>query len=362
MITAKKDSKPRFQIIYIEITNSCNIKCDFCPSNIQTRRKIFMETSDCMKIISEIAEYNLSEWITLNVMGEPLLHRDVVELCRYAEGLGISVRLLTNGFLLNEQLNKRLFATGLTNLEISFRTPNEFAFGLRSGSKSLTLEDYKNKIKRLLADKIEYSCRTRVLIKFFNKSTLSDFICGNSKEHLTNINDNLSVMRELQESCLLRARLLGKDISRYKDVKLRHIAGSGVEIFEGIYIVSSRLFYFWLTENSSPPSGAANLSKAVFGGCETFNRDFGILSNGDVTTCCMDYNGENVVGNVRDRKLVDILANGRARSVRNHFNRFHPPSDLCRRCLGGSGIVPSILKQIFSVANVLSTRGGNPFD
>lgn len=343
MITGKKDSKPRFQTIYIEITNSCNIKCDFCPSNIQTRRRIFMETSDCMKIISEIAEYNLSEWITLNVMGEPLLHRDVVELCRYAEGLGISVRLLTNGFLLNEQLNKRLFAAGLTNLEISFRTPNEFAFGLRSGPTSLTLEDYKNKIKTLLADKIEYSCRTRVLIKFFNKSALSDFICGNSKEHLTNINDNLSVIRELQEFCLLRARRLGKDISKYKNIKLRRPVGS-------------RLFYFWLTETS--PRALLNLSKAVFGGCEAFNRDFGILSNGDVTTCCLDYNGENVVGNVRDQKLVDILANGRARSVRNHFDRFHPPSDLCRRCLGGSRIVPSILKQIFSVANVLSARWG----
>ncbi|VAX18918.1 Molybdenum cofactor biosynthesis enzyme and related Fe-S oxidoreductases [hydrothermal vent metagenome] len=82
-------STPRFHIIYIEITNVCNFDCDFCPSESQTRKKLFMETAFAKKIISEIAEYNLAKRITLHIMGEPLLHKGVVELCRLAEDLGI---------------------------------------------------------------------------------------------------------------------------------------------------------------------------------------------------------------------------------------------------------------------------------
>lgn len=342
-------SEARFQIIYLEITNLCNMSCDFCPSDSQTRKKGFMDTSVAKEIISEIAEYNLSKCITLHIMGEPLLHRDVVELCRFAEDLGIYVRLLTNGILLNENLNNMLFSTGLSSLEISFRTPGDFAFKTKSRSKSLTFEDYKSKIKQLLANKIETNNRTKILIKFFKSNFLFDILSPIKTKHLTNAEDNLAVMKELREYCLKKAKQMGKNTSKYKNTNLKSSV-NGVRIFDDIYIHSGNLFSFFLSENMQSNS---SYSKAAFGGCDTFRRDFGILSNGDVTTCCLDYNGENVVGNIHEQKLVDILALERTKSIRKHFDRYHPPLELCKRCLGGPNIFLSTAKQVLSITDVL---------
>ncbi len=101
-----------------------------------------METSLAKNIIREISENNLTKCVTFHIMGEPLLHPDVVELCRFAEDSGVAVSLFTNGALLNQQMNNRLFAAGLSKLDVSFRTPNGYAFKKRINSKMPTFETY----------------------------------------------------------------------------------------------------------------------------------------------------------------------------------------------------------------------------
>src|SRR5436853_7670280 len=92
--------EPRFKIIYLELTNVCNFTCDYCPIDRQTRDKTTMPTPFAKQIIDQIAENNLTYFLTFHLMGEPFLHRDLCELTGYAEDRGIRVRLLTNGSLL----------------------------------------------------------------------------------------------------------------------------------------------------------------------------------------------------------------------------------------------------------------------
>ena len=58
----------KFKKTYIEITNVCNLSCDFCPKTKRTPK--FMSTSDFTKILDDIKPH--SKYIYFHVKGEPL--------------------------------------------------------------------------------------------------------------------------------------------------------------------------------------------------------------------------------------------------------------------------------------------------
>jgi MoaA/NifB/PqqE/SkfB family radical SAM enzyme len=84
-------AEKRFKIIYLEITNACNFTCDYCPIDQQTRKKIVMDSEFARSIIDQMAENNLTEFLTFHLMGEPFLHKDLCSLTGYAEERGIKV-------------------------------------------------------------------------------------------------------------------------------------------------------------------------------------------------------------------------------------------------------------------------------
>src|SRR6266446_3041692 len=98
--------RPRFKIIYLELTNACNFTCDYCPIDQQTRKKVVMPTDFACNIIDQIAENNLTQFLTFHLMGEPFLHKNLCQLVGYAEACGLKVRLLTNGSLLERKRNQ----------------------------------------------------------------------------------------------------------------------------------------------------------------------------------------------------------------------------------------------------------------
>ena len=48
---------PRFKRVYIEITNRCNLKCDFCPSATLGRGGRMMNETDFIHILKEVKPY-----------------------------------------------------------------------------------------------------------------------------------------------------------------------------------------------------------------------------------------------------------------------------------------------------------------
>jgi radical SAM protein with 4Fe4S-binding SPASM domain len=74
-----------------------------------------------------------------------------------------------------------------------------------------------------------------------------------------------------------------------------------------------------------------------------------MLASGDVTTCCWDAHGGNVIGNVTEQPLRDILFSDRAEAFRASFHRHRCATDTCRKCLGRSTITKSVSYQALSV-------------
>jgi radical SAM protein with 4Fe4S-binding SPASM domain len=340
----------RFRIIYLEITNACNFTCDYCPIDRQTRKKVMMPTAFAENIIDQIADNDLTEFLTFHLMGEPYLHKDLAHLTQYAEERGLKVRLLTNGSLLEASRNQALFSAGLSHLEVGFRTPNDTSFSMRLRGGHLTLEDYIARVKGLLDDKIRLNAKTQVAVKFFIRSKAADLKLGDPYEHLTSLEDNLRMAGIIQAHVLESSRKYGGPTEAWAGVPLRVVDG-GYPIYPGITLNWSRIQDFWVREQRGQGKGYP----AVICGCTAgFRHNFGILASGEVTTCCVDYDGANIVGDLRTHTLMQVLESEKAQHIRRSFERFLPP--FCRACKGGPTLVSSVLKQVATAAMDIRQR------
>lgn len=113
------------QLLQIEPTNACNLRCVHChhhkpaegPS-LFTRRRGLMDMEVYRKVIDEIAPEKTA--ISLNVQGEPTLHRRLLDMVAYAKKRGLEVSLLTNATRLTEELAGALIDLRLDRIVFSF--------------------------------------------------------------------------------------------------------------------------------------------------------------------------------------------------------------------------------------------------
>jgi MoaA/NifB/PqqE/SkfB family radical SAM enzyme len=102
------------------ITNICNAKCDFCGFatdrfDARQRRSVTLEQA---RDVIDISVRNHIGYL-LFVGGEPLIHKDLREMTRYAAERGIRPMICTNGSLWTEQNMRDLAADGLSSVIMS---------------------------------------------------------------------------------------------------------------------------------------------------------------------------------------------------------------------------------------------------
>src|SRR5437588_12088473 len=102
------------------ITNICNAKCDFCGFAVdrfdpRRRRSVTLEEA---RDVIDIAIKNHIGYL-LFVGGEPLVHRDLHAMTRYAAERGIHPMICTNGSLWTNQIMRDLASDGLSSVIMS---------------------------------------------------------------------------------------------------------------------------------------------------------------------------------------------------------------------------------------------------
>src|SRR5262245_36021572 len=102
------------------ITNICNAKCDFCGFAVdrfdpKKRRSVTLKEA---RDVIDIAAKNHIGYL-LFVGGEPLVHRDLRAMTRYAAERGIHPMICTNGSLWTDQNMRDLASDGLSSVIMS---------------------------------------------------------------------------------------------------------------------------------------------------------------------------------------------------------------------------------------------------
>lgn len=105
------------------ITNRCNADCGFCGfAHSKLDRAAWRSvTLEQVRDVVDICRKNRIGYL-LFVGGEPMLHRDVVRMIRYAAESGIRPMLCTNGALFTDQNIRALANAGLCSVIVSIDT------------------------------------------------------------------------------------------------------------------------------------------------------------------------------------------------------------------------------------------------
>jgi len=108
--------------IYIENTNKCNSHCIMCPREKHVRKQGVMGYALYEKLIQEIARFKKEvERVHLHNYGEPLLDKEFLRKIKPAKSSGIKhVYFVTNASLLTEKISCELVGSGADEFKISF--------------------------------------------------------------------------------------------------------------------------------------------------------------------------------------------------------------------------------------------------
>src|SRR5256712_7134496 len=126
------------------ITNICNAKCDFCGfavDRFDPKQRRSVTLSEARDVIDICIKNHIG--YLLFVGGEPLVHRDLRAMTRYAAQRGIHPMVCTNGSLWTEQNMRELADDGLSSVIMSID-----AHDVAKHEKNRGLPEVCRKIKR----------------------------------------------------------------------------------------------------------------------------------------------------------------------------------------------------------------------
>lgn len=197
----------------------CNFRCPFCHN-----RQLVLAPEEYEEIPFDFIESFVrenSEFLDGIVVtgGEPTIHKDLPELIRRIKGLGMRVKLDTNGS--NPEMLEDLIRAGLIDcVAMDLKAPLDQRYDDLAGVH-VDLEKLKRSIKAIMESGIEYEFRTTmvpILLKPEDYESMAAFI-GTAKKYVlqhfvpkNTLDPNLSVVKPLDEG---KVRLIAERCKPY---------------------------------------------------------------------------------------------------------------------------------------------------
>ncbi|MFA6919231.1 MAG: radical SAM protein [Patescibacteria group bacterium] len=120
-------------LLYIFPVYACNFKCRYCIFSVNPEKrgfisdKILMDFDLYKRCIDEVAKFpNKLKVLRFVGMGEPLLHKNIAEMVKYAITKDVAgvVEIISNGSLLTPEISEALIDAGLSRLIVSLQGIN----------------------------------------------------------------------------------------------------------------------------------------------------------------------------------------------------------------------------------------------
>ncbi|MEW6778030.1 MAG: radical SAM protein [Bdellovibrionota bacterium] len=109
----------RPRLLNLEVTKKCNARCGFCPYWMTKTEEVLDDYAPVVQKFKPMV-------VTVSG-GEPTLRKDIVEVVRGIKQSQrfVYVQMITNGSLMTEELAKKLFDAGLSQMTFSVDFPDE---------------------------------------------------------------------------------------------------------------------------------------------------------------------------------------------------------------------------------------------
>ncbi|MEG1526864.1 MAG: radical SAM protein [Erysipelotrichaceae bacterium] len=271
----------RFKRIYIEIINTCNLKCSFCVQNQRKPQSLSVEEFEA--ILKQVKPY--TNYIYLHVLGEPLAHPQLSNILSLCFKYQMQVNLTTNGTLLKKQRDVLKTARCIRQINVSLHSFSQ---------------DGQVDTQTYLKDVIETcDCLSETMYVSYRLWNIKD---GAMDQDTQKVVQYLKSHYQVEEISPKNHRCtLAKN--RFLNFE---------EVFE------------W------PSLNHPLVSKT--GTCLGMKTMCAILVDGSVVPCCLDGNGSCVLGNIHNQSFKEIIESDQVLAIENGFNQKHVIAALCQRC------------------------------
>jgi radical SAM protein with 4Fe4S-binding SPASM domain len=304
--------------VYIEITDSCNLHCSFCPCGTAgdagnaAMPRTFMPTALFEKCIAGAQEIGAKN-IFFHVLGEPTLHPGFAHYLKKLEQTPLRLTLTTNG----------------TTIE-------------RTGRHIL-------------------DCPAVRQVNF-STHAFAELPRETAERHLQNVLDFCRIAAVERPDLYVNLRLWNvgaAEATPWNSYMLDRIRETfGVEVTPGHFCsrhksfnISGRIYLHEDTRFEWPGSNKVTSASSVTfetrdergsassvtgtpvqGTCRALDTHVAILHDGRVVACCLDYSGQITLGNIQENSLAEILEAPLARELREGFAQNELRHPLCRAC------------------------------
>jgi MoaA/NifB/PqqE/SkfB family radical SAM enzyme len=118
--------------VYIEPTSRCNLTCEICIRNSWNESQGDMKEETFSQLLDGLKTLEQKPLVIFGGFGEPLLHRNIVEMIARVKDVAKRVEIITNGLLLTEGMVREFANVGLDAVWFSVDSPHTEANGGRS--------------------------------------------------------------------------------------------------------------------------------------------------------------------------------------------------------------------------------------
>lgn len=291
--------------ISFEPTTSCNLRCPECPSGLRSfTRPTGMLEPDFFKKQMDAMHRELM-YLVFYFQGEPYLHKDFLELVKYASSKKIYTATSTNAHYLTDEMARKTVESGLDRLIVSI-----------DGTTQETYEQYRvgGKLEKVLEG-------TRNIIKWKKElksktpHVIFQFLVVKPNEH------------QIEEVHRL-AKELGVDEVGLKTAQI-------YDYEHGNSLIPTLEKYSRYRKNAD---GTYRIKNKLLNHCWKMWHSCVITWDGLVVPCCFDKDAWHRMGNLKEKSFREIWNNETYREFRAAVLRSRSEIEMCKNCTEGTRV------------------------
>lgn len=252
-----------------------------------------MSLASFEEVLSKIDGHG--SYIYLHLKGEPLLHPDLDGVLTACDQHGVKVTITTNGTLLQDRRDILVKHSCIRQISIS----------LQSYEGELGNDAWAHYFEGVLGVVNQLRVETQIITEL----------------RLWNYEDEASIEIDGHNNLVISLieERLALDHPIYGQLK----KGKGIKIADRVYLSQSYEFQW-------PDINLPIIND--LGTCYGLRQQIGILVNGDVVPCCLDSEGDMVLGNIFETEFETIISSKRASEMVQGFENREIVEALCQRC------------------------------